>query len=132
MSSNDLIVVQHFYDATELALARRYLEQAGIATQERDVRTLQTLSPLDARAVGGAKLLVAQTDYYEASRLLIEGGFMIYNPRPATFQWVERLDEWAQLLFGPTNVPREFRLVFMGFVLLSMLFSVVLVFLLLN
>lgn len=129
---SNLIVVQHFYDVTQLSLARRHLELAGIYTQERDVHTLATFSPLEARSMGGAKLLVAHSDYHEASRLLIEGGFMVYNPTPGSFAWVETLHEWSLLLPGTASLSRELRLVLMGFVLLSLLFSLALAFLLLK
>lgn len=130
MKITDLIVVQHFYDLTELTLAKRQLQQAGIFTQERDVQTLVTLSALEARSMGGAKLLVSKADYQKASALLIQGGFMTYNPTPATFWWVEALQEWASILPGAAGLSRELRLVLVGFVLLSLLFSIVLLFLL--
>lgn len=130
MKITDLIVVQYFYDVTELALARRQLEQAGIFTQERDAQTLSTLSALEARSIGGAKLLVLKDDYKRASELLIQGGFMTYNPNPATFSWVEALQEWASLFPGTTNLPKELRLVLVSFVFLSLIFSMVLLFLL--
>lgn len=126
MKTTDLIVVQHFYDITELTLARRQLQQAGIFTQERDVRTLTTLSALEARSMGGAKLLVPKADYQKASKLLIQGGFMTYNPNPTTFWWIEALQEWASILPGASRLSKELRLVLVGFVLLSLLFSMML------
>ncbi len=130
MKTMDLIVVQHFYDVTELTLAKHQLQQAGIFTQERDVQTLATFSALEARSMGGAKLLVRKTDYQKASALLIQGGFMTYNPSPATFWWIEALQEWASILPGAASLSRELRLVLVGFVLVSLIFSVVLLFLL--
>ena len=119
------IVVQYFYDLTELALAKRYLESAGIATLTRDTHTMQTLSVLEARAMGGAKLLVDKRDYLQASKLLIEGGFMNANTNPSTFWLVEGLDNLARLLPGVEGLPRELRLVAISFLLLALLLSVV-------
>jgi len=130
MQTKDLIVVQHFYDSTELTLARQQLEQAGIFTQERDVRTLEILSPLEARSMGGAKLLVPKSDYPKASQLLIQGGFMTYNPEPVAFQWILTLQEWGSILPGMSRLSKELHLVLVGFLLLSLVFSVVLILLL--
>lgn len=130
MKTTDLIVVQYFYDITELALAKNQLEQAGIFTQERDVQTLSTLSALEARSVGGAKLLVFKKDYQKASKLLIQGGFMTYNANPTHFLWEETLQKWVSILPGTANLSKELRLVLAGFILLSLIFSILLLFLL--
>lgn len=132
MSTSDFIVVQHFYDATELTLAQRQLQNAGIPTQARDVFSLQTFTTFEARSFGGAKLLVPQKDYHRASSLLIEGGFMKYNPSPQTFRLTQVLDEWAMLLPGVGRLSRELRLVAIGFVLLSLIFSISIIVLLLK
>jgi hypothetical protein len=116
------IVVQYFYDLTELSLAQRYLEKAGIATLTRDANSTQTFS-LEARAIGGAKLLVDKRDYLRASKLLIEGGFMNANANPAPFGLTEGLDNLALILPGAGRLSRELRLVVIGFLVLALLLS---------
>lgn len=118
-----LIVVQNFYDLTALALAERHLEAAGIATITRDAYTTQVIG-LEARTMGGAKLLVKQRDYVRASKLLIEGGFMTANSNPSGFWLTEALDQLAGLLPGVGQLSRELRLVIIGFILLSLLLSI--------
>ncbi len=119
-----LIVVQYFYDLTELSLAEHYLQAAGIRTITRDTHTMQTLSILEARAIGGAKLLVDKQDYLRASKLLIESGFMTANSNPSSFWLVENLDHLSLLLPGVERLPRELRLVIISFLLLALLLSI--------
>ncbi|MGH1337570.1 MAG: hypothetical protein ACRBFS_15710 [Aureispira sp.] len=118
-----LVVVQYFYDLTALALAERHLEAAGIATLTRDAFTTQVIGP-EARAIGGAKLLVHQKDYVKASQLLIEGGFMDSTNSATHFWWTETLDQVASLLPGVSQLSRELRLVIIVFILLSLFLSI--------
>lgn len=118
-----LIVVQYFYDLTTLALAKRHLEEAGIKTLTQDTVMTQ-VTGLEARALGGAKLLVHQDDYAKASRLLQEGGFMNENVNAAPSWLVEVLDQVACLLPGVGNLPKELRLVVIVFLIFSLLLTI--------
>lgn len=119
----ELIVVQYFYDLTALSLAENHLKAAGIPTITRDTFTTQ-VSGLEARALGGAKLLVRKKDYERASLLLIEGGFMNANVAPSRFWLTESLDQIASLLPGLGQQPRELRLVVITFILFSLVLSI--------
>lgn len=117
------IIVQHFYDLTALALAERHLKAAGIDTLTRDAFTTQVIGP-EARAIGGAKLLVHKRDYVKASQLLIEAGFMDSTNSSTHFGWTETLDQVASLLPGASQLPRELRLVIIVFILISLVLSI--------
>lgn len=120
----ELIVVQYFYDLTILSLAERYLEAAGVKTITRDALMTQ-VTGIEARALGGAKLLVRKEDYVKASRLLQEGGFMNENVNDAPFWFAEILDQVACLFPGVGRLPKELRLVIIVFLLFSLLLTLV-------
>jgi len=107
------IPVQFFYDLTELALARTQLEQAGIETMTRDEQTTQTLG-IEARSMGGARLLVHQRDYVRASQLLIEAGLLNRDDQPQDFLLVNKIDQLALSFPIVKQFPKEFRLIFIG------------------
>ncbi|MFK7796076.1 MAG: hypothetical protein AB8E82_01395 [Aureispira sp.] len=120
----ELIVVQYFYDLTTLALAERYLEVAGVKTITRDALMTQ-VTGIEARAIGGAKLLVRKNDYVKASRLLQEGGFMNKNVNTTPFWLADVLDQVACLLPGVGRLSKELRLVIIVFLLFSLCLSIV-------
>lgn len=113
------IPVQFFYDLTELALARTQLEQAGIETMTRDEQTMQTLGMFEARSIGGAKLLVHQNDYVRASQLLIEVGLLNRDDQPQDFLLINKLDAIAKTFPIINTLPKEFRLIFIGVLLIG-------------
>lgn len=121
----DLIIVQHFYDLVELALAKRKLEEEGIATVTRDELSMQTMSIIEARAIGGAKLLVDKSEYARASKLLIELGIMNANPDPKDFWIVSFLDSIALKIPLIQQLSKEFRLIVLLFFLISIPFLLV-------
>ncbi|BDS15091.1 putative signal transducing protein [Aureispira anguillae] len=120
-----LIIVQHFYDLAELALAKRKLEEAGIKTVSRDELTMQ-VTTIEARAIGGAKLLVNKQDYVRASQLLIEAGFMDANNNPKDFWIVDFLDGIAKQFPLVRQFPKELRVVFLSFFIIAIPFMLVL------
>ena len=118
-----LIVVQYFYDLTTLALAKQHLEATGIKTLTRDAFMTQ-VTGLEARALGGAKLLVHEDDYAKASRLLQEGGFMNEDVNAAPSWLAEVLAQVACLLPGIGRLPKELRLVIIVFLIFSLLLTI--------
>lgn len=113
------IVVHFFYDNTSLALARSVLEREGIRTQTKDEETMQVLSVLEARAIGGAKLLVQEKDYIRASEIMIEMGLMNADTGNRDFWFVDYLDKIAILIVGTKVLNKDFRLVLISFLMLS-------------
>jgi hypothetical protein len=70
------IVVQYFYyDIIMLRMAYNTLTEAGITAVIEDELATQTLQ-LDSRAIGGAKILVDESDYERASQILLDIGIM--------------------------------------------------------
>ncbi|WMX14445.1 MULTISPECIES: putative signal transducing protein [unclassified Aureispira] len=120
-----LIVVQYFYDLPALSLAKRQLEAAGIETVTRDELTLQVYS-IEARATGGAKLLVHKKDYAKASQILIEGGFITANENPKDFWIVDFLDTLSRPIPGVKQLPKELRIVIVCFILIAIPFGLAL------
>jgi hypothetical protein len=105
-----LIVVHYFYDLPALSLAKRQLETEGIHVISRDELSLQVYG-VEARAMGGAKLLVDKKDYAKASSVLIEGGFINPNDNPQDFWIIDFLDALSRPLPGVNKLPKELRLV---------------------
>lgn len=122
----NLIIVQHFYDLPELALARRKLELEGIKTVTRDENTMQTLSVIEARAIGGAKLLVDKEDYARASKILIEIGIMNNNNNPEDFGIIQFLDRIALATPVIRQLSKEFRVLLISFLMIAIPFILVL------
>ena len=120
----EYITVHHFYDTTELTLVKNHLEHAGISTRTRDEQTMQTLSMLEARAIGGAKLQVPKSDYVRASQLLIELGVMTANEDPQDFWIINFLDSMACAIPGLGSLSKELRLVVIGFIIIAIPFSI--------
>lgn len=114
-----LIVVQYFYDSLALSLAKTQLETAGIYVIIRDELSLQVYG-VEARAMGGAKLLVDKTDYAKASALLIEGGFMLPNDTPQTAEITDFLDKLGAVIPGVHLLSKELRVVLTAFILISL------------
>jgi hypothetical protein len=118
----NLIVVQYFYDLPALSLAKRQLETEGINVVSRDELSLQVYGA-EARATGGAKLLVDKKDYEKASQVLIEGGFMVPNDEVQDSVVVDFLDSLAPMIPGVHKLPQELRLVIVSFLLISIPFG---------
>jgi hypothetical protein len=117
-----LIVVQYFYDLPAFSLAKRQLEAEGIKVVSRDELSLQVYGA-EARAMGGAKLLVDKEDYAKASNVLIEGGFINSNDNPQDFWIVDFIDTLAQPIPGVNKLSKELRLVLVAFILISIPFG---------
>lgn len=117
-----LIVVQYFYDLPAFSLAKRQLEAEGIKVISRDELTLQIYS-IEARAMGGAKLLVDKKDYARASNILIEGGFINPNANPHDFWIIDFIDTLARPIPGVNKLSKELRLVLVAFILISIPFG---------
>jgi len=115
----NLIVVQYFYDSLALSLAKRQLEVAGINVISRDELSLQVYG-VEARAMGGAKLLVDKNDYAKASSILIEGGFMLANDTPQASEITDFLDKLGAVIPGVHLLPKELRVVLTAFILISL------------
>ena len=117
-----LIVVQYFYDLPALSLAKIHLETKGIKVISRDELSLQVYGA-EARAMGGAKLLVDKKDYARASNVLIEGGFINPNENPQDFWLVDFLDALSRPIPGVHKLSKELRLVMVSFILISIPFG---------
>jgi hypothetical protein len=117
-----LIVVQYFYDLPALSLAKRQLETEGINVIARDELSLQIYGA-EARATGGAKLLVNKKDYAKASSVLIEGGFINPNDNPQDFWILDFLDTLSYSLPGVNKLSKELRLVIVSFILIAIPFA---------
>jgi len=113
-----LIVVQYFYDSFAFSLAKIQLETEGINVIARDELSLQVYG-VEARAMGGAKLLVDKKDYAKASNILIEGGFMVSNDTEEGSEITHFLDRLAHIVPGSHQLPKELRIVMAAFVLIS-------------
>lgn len=118
----NLIVVHYFYDLPALFLAKRQLEAEGIHVVSRDELSLQVYG-VEARAMGGAKLLVNKKDYAKASSVLIEGGFIDPNDNPQDFWILDFLDALSLPLPGVNKLPKELRLVIVCALLVSIPFG---------
>lgn len=121
----DLIIVQHFYDLPELTLARRGLEAEGIKTVSRDENTMQTLSVIEARAVGGAKLLVDKSDYARASKILIDLGIMNENNDEEEAIIFNSLNEIGSKIPFVSKLPKELQVVSVAFLFIAIPFLIV-------
>jgi hypothetical protein len=117
-----LIVVQYFYDLPAFSLAKIQLETEGINVIARDELSLQVYAA-EARAMGGAKLLVDKKDYARASNILIEGGFINPNADTQDFWIVDFIDALARPIPGVNQLSKEFRLVIVSFLLISIPFG---------
>ena len=117
-----LIVVQYFHDLPAFSLAKIQLETEGINVIARDELSLQVYGA-EARAMGGAKLLVDKKDYARASNILIEGGFINPNADTQDFWIVDFIDALARPIPGVNQLSKEFRLVIVSFLLISIPFG---------
>jgi hypothetical protein len=117
-----LIVVQYFYDLPAFSLARIQLETEGIHVVSRDELSLQVYGA-EARATGGAKLLVDKKDYARASQSLIEGGFMVSNADAEDSEITDFLDKVAHLIPGVHKLSKDLRIVVASFILISIPFG---------
>lgn len=117
-----LVVVQYFHDLPAFSLAKIQLETEGINVVARDELSLQVYGA-EARALGGAKLLVDKKDYVKASNILIEGGFMNANSNPQDFWIADFIDTLSYSIPGVNKLSREFRLIVVSFILISIPFA---------
>jgi hypothetical protein len=122
----EFITVKHFYDSTELALARAKLELEGIKTITKDEQT-STVLGLEARAIGGTKLQVHEENYQKASTLMIELGFMAENDNIQDFLFIDMIDQIALKVPGINSLNKEMRLVSIGFVIIVIPFLIVVI-----
>ena len=117
-----LIVVQYFHDLPAFFLAKMQLENAGINVIARDELSLQVYG-VEARAMGGAKLLVDKKDYEKASNIWIEGGFIVPNDNPQGFWVIDFIDSLSYSLPGVNKLSKELRLIIVSFILISIPFA---------
>lgn len=125
--SMSFITVKHFYDSTELSLARAKLEQEGVKTITKDEQA-STMLGLEARAIGGTKLQVHEDDYQKASTIMIELGFMDENDNVQDFFFIDMIDKVALGIPGIQGLNKEMRLVSIGFFLIVIPFLIVVLF----
>ncbi len=126
----DLIAVQYFYDTIKLNLAHSSLTNANIESTIFDEMTTNVLQ-IEARAIGGARLMVQKKDYAAASKILLDLGIMTETDSKADFWIVEQLKRKSQFIPLIGSLDANLRVVLVvGLVIASVFLSVVVVLLL--
>lgn len=123
----DLIPVQYFYDTIKLNLAHNSLTNANIESTIFDEMTANVLQ-IEARAIGGARLMVQKKDYAAASKVLLDLGIMTETNSKADFWIVEQLKHKSQFIPLIGSLDANLRVVLVvGLVIASVFLGVVVV-----
>jgi hypothetical protein len=92
---NELITIRAFSNSVDFEMAKAYLESLGISCYAKDEIVNRAYV---ANVNGGAKLMVNEEQAEEATKLLIEGGYLKeedFEPTPE-FKWAEKIISYFQ------------------------------------
>lgn len=120
-----LIALHSFYDTILLNVVTATLKQEGIKSIVHDEHATQTLSIFEARAIGGARLMIHEKDYVKASKILIEMGIINRNDEEDDFAIITTLADIGKSLPIVSNWNKELRFVAVAFLLVAVLFLLI-------
>jgi len=126
----EYITIYQFQDPIQLRLAQKILDKEGIQSVARDELSTQVLG-IEARAIGGARLMVDKKDYDQASTILKNLG--ILNDSPTTdifiFRW---LDGFGKAFPPLAKMSKEARVWLVAAILFTLLFLIAVLWILMD